>query len=411
MLTKVRAAELLPLVLVFIFFAAPSFADTRTAPSCDAASVQATINNASTGDTIRVPAGKCAWLTVVTIPAGMDITLQGAGVGVTTVDGTSTGKPLVVGVGNRRVTGFTFVCGYIQIDGEGWRIDHNSFTCDTFQAGVYAGGYRPQAAPKGLVDHNAFVNRRVIVYGYPGTSLDELNGTTQWFDPLGLGTDEAVYIEDNSFAFTVFGNAIDCQYAGRFVFRYNTVTDTYLEAHSVQGTARACRKWEIYENTITQSSFDVYRPMFLRGGTGVVFNNTMNGAFGEKYLVVDNVRTATSYGPPFGKCDGTSPWDGNADATGWPCLDQIGRGADSSIFKGTPPPYPVQTSEPAYFWNNTFAGVLATVSVDNGSAIHIKADRDYVVNKGSKPGYSPYVYPHPLQRLPPPGNVRILQGP
>ena len=69
---------------------------------------------------------------------------------------------------------------------------------------------------------------------------------------------------------------------GRYVFRHNTVTDMYLEAHSIQGTVRACRKWEIYENTITKANFDVYRPMFLRGGTGVVFNNTVKGPFGEK---------------------------------------------------------------------------------------------------------------------------------
>ena len=32
-------------------------------------------------NTVTVPAGKCAWLTIVSIPAGMDITLQGAGMG------------------------------------------------------------------------------------------------------------------------------------------------------------------------------------------------------------------------------------------------------------------------------------------------------------------------------------------
>jgi hypothetical protein len=407
MLVTVRNSGIWTLVLLFLLVAAPSFAETRVAASCDAASVQGAINNASRGDTVTVPAGRCAWLTPVSIPAGFNITLQGAGAGATTIDATSIGTPLYVAVGNRRVTGFTFVCGYITIDGEDWRIDHNEFTCGSFQAGVYVAGFRPQAAPKGLIDHNSFLNRRVIVYGYPGVSLAELNRTTQWYDPLALGTAEAVYVEDNTFLYTVFGNAMDCEYSGRLVFRHNTVTDTYLEVHSFQG-ARACRKWEIYENTITKANFDVYRPMFLRGGTGVVFNNTMTGAFGEKAISIDNVRDFTTYGLPFGKCDGSSPWDGKADATGWPCLDQIGRGGDSSIFNGTPPPYPVQMSEPAYFWNNTLDGVLVGVSVDNGSTIHIHADRDYFVNKGSKPGYIPYQYPHPLQRLPPPLNVRVL---
>ncbi len=408
MLVTVRNSGIWTLVLLFLLVAASSFADTRTAASCNAAAVQTAVNNAASGDIVVVPAGNCAWPTAVSLPAGMDLTLQGAGVGVTTIDGTSAGTSVFVGVGNRRVTGFTFTCGQIQIDGDNWRIDHNTFTCGTFDNGIYVVGFRPQASPKGLIDHNSFMNRRVLVAGYPGVSLAELSRTTQWFDALALGTAEAVYVEDNTFTATIFTNAIDCNYGGRYVFRHNSVTDTYLEAHSIQQTNRACRKWEIYENTIAQVNYPVYRSMFIRGGTGVVFNNTVTGAFGERTIALDNSRSATSAGTVFNVCDGHQLWDGNADTTGWPCLDQIGRGGDSSIFNATPPPYPVQRLEPAYFWNNTIDGVLQGVSVDNGSSIHIHADRDYFVNKGSKPGYIPYQYPHPLQRLPPPLNVRLL---
>ena len=97
-------------------------------------------------------------------------------------------------------------------------------------------------------------------------------------------------VEDNTFTATIFTNAIDCNYGGRYVFRHNSVTDTYLEAHSIQQTNRACRKWEIYENTIAQVNYPVYRSMFIRGGTGVVFNNTVTGAFGERTIALTSAQ-------------------------------------------------------------------------------------------------------------------------
>ena len=60
-----------------------------------------------------------------------------------------------------------------------------------------------------------------------------------WAQPLGLGTNNAMFVEDCFFHFTKFGNAIDANYGGRYVFRYNIINDAYIEAHSVQGTHRA----------------------------------------------------------------------------------------------------------------------------------------------------------------------------
>lgn len=403
-------------VVVFAL-AAPDLAGasiTHTAASCMQPDVKAAYDLTVSGDTLAIPAGSCNWGTSA-ILVTKRITIRGAGIDLTTLTGSTNPESggyrgvLYINTDGVRITGLTFNCVGVSLDMDNWRVDHNKFTCTTFNTGVSVRGARRTDSPKGLVDNNTFVNRRVHVIGFAAQGLTELNGSTQWADPLALGTDEAVYVENNTFTFTVFGNAIDCEMSGRYVARYNTLVDVIFEAHSIQSTIRACRKWEIYHNTIMQKTRDVFSAAFLRGGTGVVFNNTMTGLFSSPNIVVDNVRSFKAVGS-YGMCDGSSLWDGNADSTGWPCLDQIGRGGDTiAAFDGTPPPYPAQISVPAYFWGNTVNGKLVGVSVGNGAGIHIKADRDYFVNKGQKPGYIPYVYPHPLTTgLKPPNGFRIV---
>jgi hypothetical protein len=110
------------------------------------------------------------------------------------------------------------------------------------------------------------------------------------------------------------------------------------------------------------------------------------------------------------------PFDGNQDSDGYPCLDQIGRGHDLTPQLYPFPPYgPTQAFDPAYVWNNkkyaTTAdrdadrnGVLQGVWINNSNTAEcprcgrvIKEGRDYFVNVGPKPGYTPFPYPHPLQ--------------
>ncbi len=91
---------------------------------------------------------------------------------------------------------------------------------------------------------------------------------------------------------------------------YNMLNDIYVEAHSVQGNNRAARSWEIYNNTFNQVSKAMWVPMFLRGGTGVVFNNTITGTWNTAGIALDNVRDCETR-EVSGRCDGSSPWDGN----------------------------------------------------------------------------------------------------
>jgi hypothetical protein len=119
--------------------------------------------------------------------------------------------------------------------------------------------------------------------------------------------------------------------------------------------------------------------MFYRGGTGVIFGNTIRGSWTLKKIVFDNRRSnGSSAGGTAGIADGTSPWDGNLDETGWWARDQIGRGPDEWLWTDANP-YPPQGAMPAYVWGNrTGSGGIVGAHVHGyRSTVHIKANRDY----------------------------------
>ena len=76
-------------------------------------------------------------------------------------------------------------------------------------------------------------------------------------------------------------------------------------------------------------------------------------------------------------------------------LDQPGLGKGNLLrgFPGLPAKWPSQVTEPCYSWNNkTQSGAPINLSSTEPS---IKEGRDFF-NETPKPGYKPYIYPHPL---------------
>ncbi len=373
------------------------------AASCSQAHVQAAIDAASDGDFVLVPAGACAWTTSVDSEpavriAGKGIILQGAGVGQTVItDATGTGwnnSLIIVDAEDGklfRITGFTFTGvnspAAVNIKGasRAFRIDHNRFeNHSAFFTAVY-----PSGRIYGLVDHNSFLNSRVLVRD------DE---DAAWMRPLTLGTENAVYIEDNDFECTVHCNAVDAGSGARYVFRYNTMTNTHVEAHSgCPSGLRATFSYEIYSNTMVATT-PTYRPFLLRGGTGVVFDNVITGSYTTPHIHVDDQRTCDGLSgydchDPWDRCDGTSPFDGNQPGmSGYPCRDQIGRSTDWGR-------YAAQSLQPLYEWGNKFYGsdvdIVLNPVMCAMTAVHIQEGRDYY-NDTVRPGYTPYKYPHPL---------------
>ncbi|MFZ2603510.1 MAG: hypothetical protein WAX79_05880, partial [Candidatus Omnitrophota bacterium] len=370
--------------------------DVHTAADCSQAAVQVAITSASDGDTVQVPEGSCTWTSGITI--NKRIILRGAGKTITVITSNMPNGLINLGLSGSRITQLGVILQNtngmgIVAEGTNWRVDHSRFQSTSSAGeveGVICSGSNDHA-PVGVVDHNDFENTIVLTIG----AVDMLSNPI-WAEPLGLGTNNAVYVENNSFTGTMaFLQITDANYGGRYVFRYNIVNDSYIEAHSLQGYHRSTRSWEIYNNTLNQVNHGMWIPMFLRGGTGVVFNNIITGYWSGDGFALDNVRSFTDLSFPPGRCNGISLWDGNAQANGYPCRDQIGRSTDQWLWTDSSP-YPPQALDPAYFWNNKKGdGSDIVPFIHNGVNAWIVENRDYYVGT-SKPGYIPYTYPHPL---------------
>lgn len=383
---------LLAIVILFVCVS-PSLA--ATVP-CDGSlsDCQSKVTAASNGDIITIPAGSFTWASELIIDS-KNITIQGEGKASTTLI-PSAGHNTIRMSGDTqasRITGITFslpdadVGGVIVTGGHDFRIDDCAFTSTVWKVGVAIQG-AGTLHPYGVINANEFNNTRVMVIG----TYSDL-GFGPWLTDLNLGTDEALYVENNKFNFTVYGNALDANEGGKTVIRYNTLTDTYIEQHSVQGDHRGTRKWEIYNNHIVRTSANV-DPLRIRAGTGVIFNNKFIGWVSPS-VVFDNVRSYETRGTYALQCNGLSPWDGNtANEEGWPCRDQIGRSTDSGAWAVDDNPVPSQASDPAYVWGNVQGGTTVGVRIGNSCENWIQEDRDYFLSE--KAGYTPFECPHPL---------------
>lgn len=368
-------------IVSFLMVATNSSAASLNAQSCSLEDVQAAINASTTGDVVVVPAGTCTWGSSVKIPYSKKLTLLGAGIGATVINKSPSGVAIYLSQSGSRLSGFTINEGHVVVDGDGWRVDHSKFSRATsFGEGVHVRGVRSTAAhPTGLVDNCIFINSRVLVEGTAAQLAENDWQHMLWTTSLGLGTNQdVVYVEDNTFEFTVFANAMDTNCGGAYVFRFNNVSGGYIECHSVQGNNRATRRWEIYGNLIDNPGSHIYYPYRLRGGTGVAFNNLLAGNWTNYAIAFDNVRSYDTVGDG-GLCNGESAWDGNENSTGYPCRDQIGRGPDSPQWDHDPPGTYTQPLVPAYLWYNRRESnnALTHVNVINNSSNHIKANRDY----------------------------------
>lgn len=422
------------LTFMFLFivmaFTSAVNAATINAASCSSSHVQAAVAESVSGDTVIVPVGTCAWDTEVNIPSGKKITLMGQGIGNTTILRKDNATIINLGESGSRITGFTIQEGLVKTQGHNWRIDHCRFEhlCSPTGGTVFC-GILPQVMSStsittGLIDHNQFHNMRVVVFGGP------MMANFAWSRPLGLGTADAVYVEDNSFTYdnctTI--QAMDANYGGSYVFRYNYVEDASIMAHAIQATNgnRAARKWEVYNNLFVRVGQQVGTglfPGFMRAGTGVWFNNELVGVWNKKYIILDEQRSCLDFSTTVErKCDGNSPWDGNTPGmAGYPCRDQIGRSTDNPYWTNDPPGKFNQALDAAYAWNNwhyptendrlnktnNTPVVMRVKNACTEETAHIVEQRDFYNSESPKPGYIPYTYPHPLSKPLPLGTMPL----
>ncbi|HXY55763.1 MAG TPA: hypothetical protein VEM40_13950 [Nitrospirota bacterium] len=415
------------------------------AKSCSQIDVQDAINAAIDEDIVSIPPGTGNWSTAVSW-ADKNIRVIGAGEGKTIINVGSLGFSIIAD--NKaafRISAMTInqaINGIaVQIINrkhtptggsysKGWRLDHLTLTANglTDVRSIFVFGLT-----YGVIDHVSWSSDYSIAqfmthYAYTNDNSEAdgqpfNQGTISWGLTYSLGDANAIYVEDSTLnASSTGGWAADVWYGGSVVFRYNTINRCQISTHSARSTARGGKRIEVYNNKFVAVGMSDTRVVWWRSGTGVVFNNTIDST-GQ--LQVDNQRTCSAFDT---RCSGTQPYDGNISDTGWPCLDQPGRGY------GAPQNQP---SMPIYAWNNgpqddcrTTQATCANstnISVNSNfdqcltspppvltdhlktGAGHANGQVDYV-NNGSTamPGYKPYTYPHPLTlQLQPPHNLRF----
>lgn len=427
---KVKSTLLALVGLSLAFLSMPASAAITSLGSCAQSAVQTAITAANSGDTIALPAcSSTTWSTPVTLSKA--VTLQGqtsctggggtAGSTVsctnnTTINFSSSGE-LIINASNARVTGITFRgagngnnASMVEINEgfTGWRFDHNDIqpSSQSYRCVYVYGG-------SGLIDHNHITscNDGVAIDG--GTPGDANTGDYRWSHPLTLrGNSDAVFMEDNFFddpasegdgAYDIYNGAV-------VVFRHNYVNGTNVGGHGLDsggvGTRSALME-EVYSNTfINPRSSNVYQVVDSRGGTWMVYNNTVsptNGSYGL-FLWLHLYRSDDGYG--FGNgasCSSNTNWiDGNSNGHGYPCRDQLGRGPESAPAND----WPVKTTlsvysevlMPGYSWLNTFQGSRITGVLDpyirvtnganadpptNASQYQILNNRDFYQDVGS----------------------------
>jgi hypothetical protein len=400
-------------VLIFLH-SSTVLAAVRQSPTCGVADVEAAVNSAQDGDTILIPAGTCAWTKVMSV--NKNITIQGAGIDQTVLvhaipwSTTAATQMFIFNTkvgGQMRLTGMTLdggvgdkdpkIRGMVNFAGSGttWRLDHVRLKI-TRTLGVVYNNYTGKSY--GVIDHNIFEMAGWGMTGITGWHSawgDKLYGDGSWAAPSNLGSGQAVYVEDNLFRGPVDRVVVaHGGYGGeRIVWRKNRHENSMFANHGTESTSRwrGGRVIELYDNTFVMTA-SYHVAMGLRSGVAVFFNNTVTGPI-HNVASVHNFRSDQAYSP-WGKCDGTSAWDGNdGPQAGYPCLDQPGRGQSNLISGSSPTPiaWPNQQAEPSYAWNNRLNGATGRLVSET---VHIVEGRDFF--NSPRPGYTPYVYPHPL---------------
>jgi hypothetical protein len=241
---------------------------------------------------------------------------------------------------NLRITGINFdgcdatstdvsAVGVHLWDAKNFRVDHCSFRQHSWAAVRIHGEH---SNPRGVVDHCTF--EHIFQGKHEGYGVAVTNDDEFLHEPFG--SPKATFIEDSTFDRT--RHAASANGAGRYVFRYNTVTRNEnshaVDAHGAEGASQVGTEWvEIYKNRIEQPVYNV-AAVRIRGGKALVWGNEVSG-----YPL------------------GVSLWEETGVPTG-----------------------------PVRLWGNDFGGAQAVGDVRGNPSW----------DTGKPAGYEPYAYPHPL---------------
>ncbi len=370
------------------------FAATITSAGCSQSAVQSAIGSANVGDTVQVPSGNCSWSGLSLSKA---IHLKGAGVKVTNITLTGNNTISKQAAGVTRISGFSFsksgggngskgfTIGGSWEGAEPVVIQGNEFTING------SGLFRINVAGGVIIADNDFKGGWDDSFIQPVDSSDS-GGSWRKSDTLGARDTTGKrnhYFEDNTF-YGGTNQGIDCDLSSRCVYRYNTLTYSSFNSHGKSTGPYSVRHFEVYNNEFrhpggTSQIAAQSWAIWIRGGTGVIFNNRFDNIagsyWGNKPEMRLSIRGAEDARPQ-GSC-------GNVR---YPVPEQLGQNHNGSSY----------FTDPIYIWGNTGA-----TAIDAGWtwgnpcgfnwATFFQWGRDAVNNGTPKPGYAPYTYPHPLR--------------
>ena len=287
-------------VIATLFFwpATRSDAKVINAASCQFTVVSNAVALASPGDVVQLPAGTNSWSETLALNG---VSLIGSGTNSTVLideENRSVSAQMIIltpamgyfseianiqfaaGVTNTTISynGAINVAGF---PGSSWRIDHNVFN-QLYNKGVVTTGNSMS-----VIDHNTFYERAISVSAN-SYAVNDGGGDISWSSPptYGPASTNCLYMEDNfitnSVGYVASVGAMDGNTGSRVVFRYNTIWNDVYNNHGTEteGRARSQRSYEIYNNTFN-ATFGIFSACLLRGGSGVVFSNTISSQYGS----------------------------------------------------------------------------------------------------------------------------------
>lgn len=337
------------------------------AASPSIADIQGAVDSLGGPGTVLVPAGEAEAVGTLVVPGGVNII--GAGWQQTKMfrgaqtDPKSSATILKIDGTNglrSRVSGINFV-GMLDPASASWDsavsvdnvVDFRITQCRFERFGAAAINTRGNA--RGVVDHCLFVNNFKKAINNVGYGVVVM-GTGTWRDTFKYGSQDAVFIEDCELIGS--RHAVASNGGAHYVFRHNYVhgndNSQAVDAHGPGYGSKHGTQWvEVYENLI-EKPVGGSTAILIRGGGGVIFNNTIR-----------DYKTGVSLTLDFdSKIDWSAPY---------PIAEQIGN---------------------VWVWNNTLNGQPVQPVIPGRSANHIQLDRDYYTKP--MPGYKPFTYPHPL---------------
>jgi hypothetical protein len=393
------------LLFAILLSGAAAQAQTINAASCSQSDIQNALSSASAGTVINLPAGSCSW-SGLTIAKG--VTLSGAGTGKTniTISGTNTvTKQSAV----LRITGISFSIsgggnankGFI-VNGSWKSAQPIVFANDAFTVNG-SGLFDIQVAGGVIFSHNTFNG------GWDDSFMqikDAQDTQGSWKAADTMGTKDTngtlnLYIEDNTFTGGT-NQGIDCDDACRVVYRHNTLINSSFNSHGSDTSAWGLRHFEIYNNAFKNTGAESgdssqlaneNQAIWIRGATGVIYNNTFENLAGSFWGNKPEIRLNNR-----GAEDAGRDASGNTiscSSVKYPAFRQLGQNFNGSSY----------FTDPIYFWGNTGASnELDGWNWGNPCgytwSTYFQWGRDAVnqaITGGTaKPGYTAYQYPHPL---------------